>query len=96
MIPTLLFVAFIVMLLLGVPIGAALGLAGAGADWGAAACEVPASGVPGSGTGDSSGNPLEGRAVNAGAVGTGAVGAVARGQRAPEGSGARKDGGSHD
>src|SRR5450759_3003628 len=30
MIPTLLFTAFVVMLLLGVPIGAALGLAGAG------------------------------------------------------------------
>ena len=29
MIPTLLFVAFVVMMLLGVPIGAALGLAGA-------------------------------------------------------------------
>ena len=29
MIPTLLFVAFVVMMLMGVPIGAALGLAGA-------------------------------------------------------------------
>ena len=29
MIPTLLFVAFILMMLIGVPIGAALGLAGA-------------------------------------------------------------------